>query len=56
MKLHRYVIGLIGVMALFAISYPIAFMRVAQNQKFAGSYLKSLTLEGTATQASSSRP
>ncbi|WP_310425457.1 hypothetical protein [Chamaesiphon sp. VAR_48_metabat_135_sub] len=46
-ELHKYVLGLIGVLMLFAITYPIAMHRVAQEEKFAPYkfYLKSLTLE-----------
>ena len=46
-ELHKYVLGLVGVFMLAAITYPIAMSRVAQKEKFApyNSYLKSLTLE-----------
>ena len=46
-SLHKYVVGLIGVMLLFAISYPIAFLRVSQTPKFPGSHLKSSALDGS---------
>ncbi|HEY9699894.1 MAG TPA: hypothetical protein V6D10_21725 [Trichocoleus sp.] len=45
--LHKYVAGLIGVMLLFAVSYPIAFLRVSQTPKFPGSHLKSSALDGS---------
>lgn len=46
-SLHKYVAGLIGVMLLFAVSYPLAFLRVSQTPKFPGSHLKSLALDGS---------
>ena len=54
-SLHKYVLGLMGVMLLFAISYPIAFLRVSQTPKFPGSHLKSLALDG-ASAIEASRP
>ncbi len=46
-KLHKYVLGLVGIFMLMVITYPIAMNRVTQKQKFVPyqSYLKSLTLE-----------
>lgn len=46
-ELHKYVMGLIGVFVMIAITYPISMSRVAQKEQFAPykSYLKSLTPE-----------
>jgi hypothetical protein len=46
-ELHKYVWGLIGMLMLFIITYPIAMSRVSQKEKFAPyqSHLKSLTPE-----------
>ncbi len=32
-ELHKYVMGLVGVFMLFAISYPIAIYRTTQQEK-----------------------
>jgi hypothetical protein len=46
-QLHKYVLGLVGVFALFLVAYPIAMNRVSHKKKFAPyqSYVKSLTPE-----------
>jgi hypothetical protein len=46
-ELHKYVVGLVSVLILFWITYPIAMSRVSQKEKFAPyqSHLKSLTPE-----------
>jgi hypothetical protein len=46
-QLHKYVLGLVGVFALFLVAYPIAMNRVSHKEKFAPyqSYVKSLTPE-----------
>lgn len=46
-QLHGYVFGLLGVFLLFAISLPIACLRVKQDKKFAkyDSHIRSLTVE-----------
>jgi hypothetical protein len=46
-ELHKYVWGLVGVLLLAIVTYPIAMNRVSQTEKFAPyqSHLKSLTLE-----------
>jgi hypothetical protein len=46
-ELHKYVVGLVGVLMLFLITYPLAMARVSQKAKFAPyqSHLKSLTPE-----------
>jgi hypothetical protein len=42
-QIYNIVLSLTGVMALFAISIPIAMLRVSATQKFAGQPLKSQT-------------
>jgi hypothetical protein len=42
-EMHKIVLGLTGVMSIFAISIPIAMLRVSATQKFAGQPLKSQT-------------
>ncbi|WP_310489337.1 hypothetical protein [Chamaesiphon sp. VAR_69_metabat_338] len=46
-ELHKYVWGLVGVLLLAIVTYPIAMSRVSQKENFAPyqSHLKSLTLE-----------
>ncbi len=46
-QLHKYVLGLIGVFAVFLGAYPMAMNRVSHKEKFAPyqSYVKSLTPE-----------
>ena len=46
-ELHKYVIGLIGVLLMCAVTYPIAMVRVSQDKKMVPyqSHVKSLTLE-----------
>lgn len=46
-QLHGYVFGLLGVFLLFAISLPIACLRVKQDKKFVkyDSHIRSLTVE-----------
>jgi hypothetical protein len=53
-SMHKYIFGLIGIFLLIAISYPIAFIRVSQEKKFANynSHLKSLTMEYKAVKPS----
>jgi hypothetical protein len=41
--MHRYVLGLTGVMALIGITLPIAIWRVSSTQKFAGQPFHSQT-------------
>jgi hypothetical protein len=45
--MHKYVFGLLGVFLLIAVSYPMSFIRVSQDKKFANYnlHLKSLTME-----------
>ncbi|MCL1464929.1 hypothetical protein [Argonema galeatum] len=51
-EMHKYVFGFIGVFIAIAVTYPLAFLRVSQNQKFAGFHVKSLTQEGKLAQPS----
>lgn len=44
-EMHKYVWGFVGVFFLIVGSYPIAFWRVSQHEKFAGFHVKSLTLD-----------
>ncbi len=46
-ELHKYVAGLLGVFAVFSITYPLAMVRVSHKPKFAPyqSHLKSLPTE-----------
>jgi hypothetical protein len=46
-ELHKYVAGLIGIFAVFSITYPLAMVRVSHKPKFAPyqSHLKSLPRE-----------
>jgi hypothetical protein len=46
MKMHKYVWTLVGVFALFTVTFPTALGRVSQDQKFKGFHVKSLTLQG----------
>lgn len=43
--MHKIVFSLVGIFALFAITYPTAMYRVSQNVKYQGSHVKSLTPE-----------
>jgi hypothetical protein len=42
-QMHKIVLSLAGVMSIFAISIPIAMLRVSATQKFAGQPLRSQT-------------
>ncbi len=44
-QIHYIVFGLIGVMSAFAITVPIAIVRVSSTEKFAGQALNSQTCE-----------
>jgi hypothetical protein len=41
--MHPIVLGLVGVMSVFAITVPIAMVRVSSTEKFAGQPLNSQT-------------
>jgi hypothetical protein len=43
LKMHRYVLGLTGVMALLGITLPIAIWRVSSSPKFTGQPFHSQT-------------
>lgn len=45
-SMHKYVWLLVGVWTLLVITFAIALKRVSHTEKFAGSHVKSLTLEG----------
>jgi hypothetical protein len=49
-EMHKYVLGFVGLFFLIAASYPIAFWRVSQHEKFAGFYVKSFTDAGESKQ------
>jgi hypothetical protein len=45
-EMHKIVWVGVGVLTLFFVTYPIAMWRVSQKEKFRGSHIKSLTIEG----------
>jgi hypothetical protein len=45
-EMHKIVWISMGVLALFFVSFPISMWRVSQKEKFLGSHVKSLTIEG----------
>jgi len=45
-EMHKIVWISMGVLTLFFVTYPIAMWRVSQKEKFLGSHVKSLTIEG----------
>ena len=45
-EMHKIVWVGVGVLTLFFVTYPIAMWRVSQKEKFFGSHIKSLTIEG----------
>lgn len=45
-KMHKYIAGWVAIFVVFAVSFPVAMMRVSQTDKFAGQPLNSLTCEG----------
>ena len=51
-ELHKYAIGLVGILILCIITYPIAIYRVTQQEKFAASrsHLKSLKADYKTTE------
>jgi len=44
--MHKYVLILVGISALFLFTFPTAYLRVARSDQFSNIPLKSLTLEG----------
>ena len=45
-EMHKIVWISMGVLALFFVTFPISMWRVSQKEKFLGSHVKSLTIEG----------
>jgi hypothetical protein len=45
-KMHDIVWLLVGVFGLFAITFPLSMWRVSNMEKFQGSHVKSLAVEG----------
>jgi hypothetical protein len=45
-KMHDIVWILVGLFGLFAITFPLAMWRVSNMEKFQGSHVKSLVVEG----------
>ena len=45
-EMHKIVWISMGVLTLFFVTFPIAMWRVSQMEKFLGSHVKSLTIEG----------
>jgi hypothetical protein len=45
-EMHKFVWVGVGIFTLFCVTYPIAMWRVSQKEKFLGSHVKSLTIEG----------
>lgn len=44
-QLHKYVLFLAGIWTLFVVTFPLAYLRVSQSDKFAGTPFKSLSLD-----------
>jgi hypothetical protein len=46
-ELHKYVMGLVGILTLCVVTYPIAIYRVTQQEKFGSSrsHVRSLTAD-----------
>jgi hypothetical protein len=45
-EMHKIVWISLGVLTLFFVTFPISMWRVSQKEKFLGSHVKSLTIEG----------
>jgi hypothetical protein len=45
-KMHDIVWILVGVFGLFAITFPLSMWRVSNMEKFRGSHVKSVTIDG----------
>ena len=52
-RLHKYVIGGIGVWILFVISFPLAYWRVSETKPYQGEPFLSLSTEETQKPADS---
>jgi hypothetical protein len=48
--MHSIVLGLVGVMSVFAVTIPIAMARVSQTEKFLGQAVKSADCSGQSLQ------
>jgi|GEM_PF-4616983 len=44
-KMHLYVLTCVGVLLAFAATFPVAYWRVSQSNKYNGTPFKSLSLE-----------
>jgi hypothetical protein len=53
LKMHKYILGWVGVMLAFGITFPIAMMRVSESKKFPGQAVKSLNCDGKSQQVRS---
>ncbi|MBD2201452.1 hypothetical protein H6G33_02380 [Calothrix sp. FACHB-1219] len=42
-QLHHYVLAMVSVLVLFALTFPIACLRVSQSHKYGNAALKSLS-------------
>jgi hypothetical protein len=45
-KMHKFILGWVGLLLAFGITYPIAMARVSQTEQFTGQALKSLGCNG----------
>jgi hypothetical protein len=45
-KMHQFILGWVGLLLAFGVTYPIAMARVSQTEKFTGQALKSLECNG----------
>lgn len=53
LKMHKYILGWVGLLLAFGVTYPIAMMRVSQSEKFVGQAVKSLECSGKSQKARS---
>lgn len=45
LHMHKYVLAMVGVLVLFIVTFPVAYMRVSLSNKYGGDAFKSLTWE-----------
>ncbi len=45
-SMHKYILGWVGIMIAFGVTFPIAMVRVSQSEKFPGQSVKSLKCDG----------
>jgi hypothetical protein len=50
-KMHQYILGWVGILVAFAVTFPIAMARVSQTPKFTGQSVKSLECNGKTTKS-----